>query len=440
MENEFDLNLIKKMMLRKYPSFGHIINNVNYKICDKQTRDKFGFDLDSAATDGKDIYINVDYMKQFNQSQQTFVLAHEVSHIALNHIMRGKDKDADLWNTATDAIIDANLEKDGLENTGDGPVIEDALNYDAEELYEKLLKEQQNKEKQNKNSQKNGNQSGGGNGQNSSKGHDQHNLWEKAREEAKNGENNDNENQKNISDKKTFNENEKEKVRRAEDVVNQIKQRGAGKGGKTQKATFGDVGEEKPILSWKKILKRTLEEENEVWGHKFSDKYNDFRARIEDVELDEQPEVEVILDVSGSIDMNLLKTFLKQVKTLLKNSKVKVGTFSDSFHGFVNIKKISDINNFVFSYGGGTNFNAASSAFSKRKDVNKICFTDGDDKGAEPIREKRKDIIWISFENKHFKPDNGKVIYVPRSEIEKFDQNAESKKLTAKNTQEELTF
>lgn len=69
--------------------------------------------------------------------------------------------------------------------------------------------------------------------------------------------------------------------------------------------------------------------------------------------------------------------------------------------------------------GGGTDFDAASRAFSTKKDVNKICFTDGEDGGDACIKNKRKDIIWISFENKNFKPDNGKVIYVSPSEIEK---------------------
>ena len=76
-----------------------------------------------------------------------------------------------------------------------------------------------------------------------------------------------------------------------------------------------------------------------------------------------------------------------------------------------------DIDKLVFKIGGGTNFNAASKAFTKRKDVNKICFTDGQDDGDAGIVDKRKDIIWITFENPNFKPDNGKVIYVPKSEL-----------------------
>lgn len=439
--NNFDINLIKKRMLRKYPSFGYVINNTNYKICDDENKNKYDFYVKTAATDGKDIYVNKDFIGKLNENQQVFAFAHEVCHIALNHVMRGEGKNSKLWNIATDAVINAYLQKDGLEKVDNIIEIENAINFDAETLYKKLKDKQDQQENQENQEQKTNqnNQNSAGDQQNNNNdastenGHDQHDLWAYAREEAKQNNKTDAQEEKSEeSEKKAFEKNEKEKIRRAEEVISKIKSGGAGIGGAKENTTFGKVGQAKPVLSWKKILKRELEEEDEAWGHKFSDSDNDYRARIEDVEFDEQPQVEIILDVSGSIDFNLLKCFLKQVKTILKNSKVKVGTFSDNFSGFVDIKKIDDIDKMVINYGGGTNYDCASRAFSKRKDVNKICFTDGDDMGAVKIKEKRNDIIWISFENRYFKPDNGKVIYVPRSKIENLE--TETKK------DEELTF
>ena len=55
----------------------------------------------------------------------------------------GQQRDQELWNIATDAIINANLERDGFK-IKDGYVnMPEALNYSAEEFYEKLLKEKQ---------------------------------------------------------------------------------------------------------------------------------------------------------------------------------------------------------------------------------------------------------------------------------------------------------
>ena len=474
MEQVFDINLLKRKMLRKYPAFGSTIASVKYQIVDSNHPVK------TAATDGKTIYVNPEFMSGLSEEEQVFVFAHEVCHIALNHILRSKGKDPRLWNIATDAVINQFLKKDGLPMVEGGVDIADALKYNAEELYNKLLEEQQQENKQSgnngdgsdqnedksgqdgssekqaensgKNSEKNSEQNnaenseskqnqnsgdnleqnqdtedasqGGGSSGNESEnqvGHDSHSMWEEAVKQAeekpedKHGSNSE---QKQLEEKEAFAENEKEKVRRAEEIMSKINSSRRGIGGESEEAYITDVGEAgKPVTNWKRLLIRTLEIEDEAWGHKFSDKSSGYAARIEDVEYDEMAETEIILDTSGSVSVELLKSFLRQVKTVLKTSKIKVGTFSNSFHGWIEIKSESDIDNLKIRVGGGTNFDAASRAFSRRKDVNKICFTDGCDGGDAGITDKRSDIVWISFENPHFKPDNGKVIFVPESTI-----------------------
>lgn len=477
---DFDIDIIKKRLLRKYPAFGRTINNVKYQIVDKNSG------VQTASTDGKTIFVNKTFMQNLTEDQQTFVFAHEVCHIALNHILRSKDKDPKIWNFATDAVINQFLKKDGLEILDGAIDIKDALNFDAEELYQKLKekqdKEQQKNEQNNSNqneqqddSQQNGDKSENNNSQNNKDsqsdqsaqgdknesnqmnngnknqnssdkseqgeskktqqneseqmGHDSHAMWENAvkqfEKEAKenkkqkknkskqtNSKNNEHEQSQKISEKEVFKNNEQERVRKAEEIMNKINSKVCGDGGNSLLASVGNVGKAEPITNWKKLLRKSIEKEDEAWGHKFSDKGNNYCARIEDVEIDEETETEIILDTSGSVSESLLKNFLKQVKNILKNSKIKVGTFASDFYGFQEIKREKDIDNLKLNIGGGTNFDAASRAFSKRKEVNKICFTDGEDCGDAHIKEKRKDIIWISFENKDFKPDFGKVIYV----------------------------
>ncbi|MDD4815959.1 MAG: hypothetical protein PHQ62_02325 [Clostridia bacterium] len=86
MENNFDVDLIKKQMLRKYPYFGAIINNLKYEIA----KDNSG--TETAETDGKTIYFNPNFLSKLPEQEQVFCFAHEVSHIALDHIMRSKGK------------------------------------------------------------------------------------------------------------------------------------------------------------------------------------------------------------------------------------------------------------------------------------------------------------------------------------------------------------
>lgn len=405
-ELNFDINKIKRRMLRKYPVFGSVINTISYNVTNQ---------IETAGTDGKNIYFNPNFMRTLSEDEQVFIFSHEVCHIALNHVSRRQDKDKKLWNIATDAVINQHLVHDGLPMVEGGVDIKDALNYDAEELYNKLLNEQTNDKDENLSAQIN------------KKFDDKfksHSLWgetlsNEENDEQKNGNQTKNSSNNNArSEKDIFNQNEEEKIKIAENIMDKLKTNRKGYGNSAGFTNLGNVGRAKPVTNWKKLLLKALDYEDEQWGHKFSNAQSGYVARIEDVEKDEQVETEIILDVSGSVNKNLLINFLKQVKNILKNSKIKIGTFSSKFHGFREIKKESDIDNLVLPIGGGTNFDSASKAFSKQRDINKICFTDGVDNGDAEIKDKRKDIVWLTFKNKDFKPDFGKVIYVPEESLE----------------------
>ncbi|MDD4815960.1 MAG: VWA domain-containing protein [Clostridia bacterium] len=323
--------------------------------------------------------------------------------------------------------------------------IPEAINYDAEEFYEKLMAQEQKQQNQQSKQQGQSEKSESGQGENESQsGQNSHSMWEdavkRAEEEKKNSQNKKQDEKQQeiekakISEKQTFENNEKAKIKRAEEIMSKLNSTRRGMGGESQEVVIGNVGKAgKAVVNWKKVLIRNLEIEDEHWGHKFSDKSNGYAARIEDIEYDEKAETEIILDTSGSVSVDLLKSFLRQVKTALKNSTIKVGTFSNDFHGWTEIKRESDIDNLKIRVGGGTNFDSASKAFTKRKDVNKICFTDGEDCGDAGIKDKRKGILWISFENSHFKPDNGKVIFVHPNLIN-LEKEIKNKKGICKDT------
>lgn len=130
-----DMENIKRKLLIKYPSFGPIIANT--KIIENNNCLSNG--IPTAATDGENIYYHKDILKQ-SEDKLLFYLSHEVSHIAFDHIYRSENKDKEIWNIATDAVINAFLKKDGL-TLCDGVIdMPEAINYDAEELYGILLK------------------------------------------------------------------------------------------------------------------------------------------------------------------------------------------------------------------------------------------------------------------------------------------------------------
>lgn len=147
-------------MLVKYPFFGSVIANVKYE------EDK---SLGTAGTNGQIIYYNPDYLNSLSKEEQTFVFAHEVCHIAFNHILRSEGKDINLWNIATDGVTNQFLKRDGLKMPKGGVDIADAINYDAEQLYEKLLQEKQQNQENQQNSQEHQNQQNNSNSNNHQK-------------------------------------------------------------------------------------------------------------------------------------------------------------------------------------------------------------------------------------------------------------------------------
>ena len=126
------------------------------------------------------------------------------------------------------------------------------------------------------------------------------------------------------------------------------------------------------------------------------------------------PETEIVLDTSGSIDEVLLKNFLRECKNILQHTKLKVGCFDTEFYGFTEIKDISDIDNLPFYGGGGTNFDVAVNAFSRRVE-NKIIFTDG----IARMPSTPTDAIWIVFGGIKINPVGGKVIYIDGEQLKR---------------------
>ena len=514
-----DMENIKRKLLIKYPSFGPIIANT--KIIENNNCLSNG--IPTAATDGENIYYHKDILKQ-SEDKLLFYLSHEVSHIALDHIYRSENKDKEIWNIATDAVINAFLKKDGL-TLCDGVIdMPEAINYDAEELYDILLKKKNESSKNNSNDQ---NGSSASSNQNGNKGHDSHEMWEdkvKEKNSKQNGSSNnqdkkddnsnqngnennqsnqdekddlnnksntdkgrsnsnnkdgkssannqdnknDNSNQngnennqsnqnekddlnsksntdkgrsnvdnkdgksdannqknskvkeniernKRMGERKVFEQNRIERKKQLEELRDNLAKQMTGAGTSTNESNLKveDIGVAKPLIRWRRLLKENINF-NVDWSYK--------NATIEDgvltshLEYLPSPLTEILLDTSGSISETLLKNFLRECKNILMTSKVKAGCFDTKFYGFYPIRNLNDIDNMPFKGGGGTDFDVAVNAFSKRVE-NKIIFTDG----CAPLPEKYLDAIWVVFGRYAFYPKGGKVIYINEEELKRLE-------------------
>ena len=369
----YDIDSLKRKMLIKYPFFGSTITNVEYQEL---------LDIDTAATDGNKIYYNPEFLGGLTIEEQIFILAHEVCHIAFNHISRRKDKDKNLWNIATDAVINQLLKKDGLKML-DGLIdIPEAIDYDAETYYEKLLQEQ----KENPNFDRKA-------------GNDSHEMWENT-DIKENGKTDTSEKEDDISEKDAFKKNRELKKKQLEDLKRSLIKDTV----TSNEFNMSNVGSASSLIDWRYILKETINYDVD-WSYKNATIENGvITANLEDKAL---PVTEILLDTSGSINEDLLRTFLRECKNILKYSKVLVGCFDTIFYGFKELRTEQDIDNMRFVGGGGTNFDVAVNAFSRRSE-NKIIFTDGE--ARMPITP--VNAVWIVLGNRKINPKGGKVIYI----------------------------
>ena len=479
----------KRKMLAKYPRFGSEIAVANIEFKDN-------LKYHTAATDGKNIYVDPNYFASLSENDRLFTIAHEIMHIKFMHMYRLKDKsgvkrDPELWNIATDAIINANLERDGFTIKEGYVNMPEALDYSADEFYQKLLQEKEKKEQEQKNNQnqeqgdgqeqeKDNQQENGQNqqqdnkqdneqnqeqgkeqdnenseqteNQNSDEGKsqgDDHSLWEEAFKQQQNsqkkGQKQDENSQKqeqgqeqeqtgeehtdiDFDERGEFEDNRKEKREkfksRREKTEKDIRS--------TDKGTIelGDIGKSKEEIDWKVLLRREVEKTETIWSQRRSIAENNYAYRLEENDIEDEAETEVMIDVSGSVDLELVKSFLRQLKPLLEQSKLRVGCFNERFWGLVDIKNVRDIDNFNIPRGARgdsawtEDWDLAVRSFTKKREINKIVFTDGYPcPGTMPKEDlKRENIIWLVYGNKDFKPCCGKVINITEKQLEQLHQ------------------
>ncbi len=405
--NQRMIEATKNGVLSKFPLLGSVMASLSIK-ADSQ--------IQTAATDGIDIFYSPDYLQKLTHEERVFVLAHEIMHVAFDHILRGQDKDPETWNEATDAVINQMLKQANLPLPKDAIDIPNAIDKSANEIYDAIWGGEKTDQQDNA-----VNQNGQGEGQ-SGQQPTNHNLWEEAAKQIQ--ANNDGKkipyNEKNFTEanEKVKSEIGKKIREQLEQESSQAKEAGQGEGG--EKRYLGDVGNvTKPVISWQSILRRELDLEEERWSYRRAKEENDFQPRLEDLEICDLAEVEVLLDTSGSVDDKLLKSFLRQIKHIVKDAKLKVGCFDTNFYGFHEVKRVKDIDNFPVVGRGGTDFDLALASFSKNRSVNKIIFTDGFDKVTETNENKKiKNLYWLVWANDLFKPCCGRVIFVDRYAID----------------------
>ena len=100
----------------------------------------------TAATDGRKLYYNREFIKSLTPDELLFLIGHEVLHCVYDHLGRKGSREHKLWNMANDYIVNYTLRKEKLGEMPKGGLYDDKYTDEmtSEEVY-RLLEQNQTK-------------------------------------------------------------------------------------------------------------------------------------------------------------------------------------------------------------------------------------------------------------------------------------------------------
>ena len=84
-------------LLLQHPFFGNLATRL--KIIDATDR------IPTAAVDGRNLFINRDFVHALTDGELMFLIAHEVMHCVFEHMIRRGEREPQVWNMAGDYVI-----------------------------------------------------------------------------------------------------------------------------------------------------------------------------------------------------------------------------------------------------------------------------------------------------------------------------------------------
>lgn len=99
-------------------------------------------EIPTGATDGRSIMYNPAFVKNLSQSELIFLVAHEVYHCVFQHFLRRDSRNPKLWNLSGDYVINFLLDRDRIGKIIEGGCFDKKYEgMTTEQVYEKLFQE-----------------------------------------------------------------------------------------------------------------------------------------------------------------------------------------------------------------------------------------------------------------------------------------------------------
>ena len=351
-------------LLLRHPFFGNMATRMQVKACDDW--------CPTAATDGRNLYYNTQFFNALSNKEIEFVIAHEILHCIFDHIIRREDRNPMLYNIACDYIVNNTLVRDRIGDPVKLVQIYQDWKYEgwtSEEVYDELFKK----------AEENGEQFLKQLGELL----DEHIDWEKDPKDG-NGKSDGEEGEGKGRPKYTKEELKKIRDEIKENMISAAQTAGAGNVPGEVARIIKELTE--PKMNWREILQQQIQStiRNDYTFSRPSRKGWHTGAILPGMNFDQQIDIAIALDMSGSIGDPQAKVFLSEIKGIMdqyKDYNIKLWCFDTKVYNEADYSADGgeDILSYELMGGGGTEFMCNWDYMKENDYVPKklIMFTDG---------------------------------------------------------------
>ena len=345
-------------LLLKAPFFGNLATRLKIENADDW--------CPTAATDGRKLYYNSEFLKKMPAKQLEFLIGHEVLHCVYDHMGRRGERNPQLWNIADDYCVNQDLLDQRIgERIPVGLYEPKYRGWSAEEVYDDLYK---NADKI-----------------------DIDDLLDKLLDEhldgdGEDGEGKDGDEKKDGKGRPKLSEEERKQIRDEikEAVMSAAQTVGAGNLPSGVKRLIKDLTA--PQLNWRELLQQQIVStiRSDYTWCRVSRKGWDIDAVLPGNDVEREIDICVAIDASGSMSDNMLKDILSEVKGIMEsyNSfKLHLWSFDTEVYNATVFtqENLDEIMEWEVGGGGGTIFEA-NWEYMKEQDIAPkkfVMFTDG---------------------------------------------------------------
>ena len=369
-EEVFERIIVARVgLLLRHPFFGNMATRLRILAADDW--------CPTAAVDGRNLYFNTQFFNKMNNKEIEFVIAHEILHCVFDHLGRREGRDPKLYNIAADYIVNNLLVRDRI---GEKPSFIDCFQdfkYDtwtSEEVYDDIY------EQAKQNGQDFLDQLG--------EMLDEHldGLGDSADGEGDAGEEKDSKGNKVSKKKPKFSKEEMRKIKDEvkESMLSAAQAAGAGNTPAEVQRMIKELTE--PKMNWREIIRQQIQStiKHDFTFSRPSRKGWHTGAILPGMNFDDEIDICVGLDMSGSIGDDQAKDFLSEVKGIMEEFKsynIKLWCFDTKVYNEQDFSADGgqDLLDYEIIGGGGTDFDVNWS-YMKENDIQPkkfIMFTDG---------------------------------------------------------------